>query len=396
MHTPNQTEVRKDFEAAYQRKPERAFFACGRVELLGNHTDHQNGVVLTAAVDRYIVAETAIGQADAVTLVSNGFSDCHVSLGDVAPRKEERFTTQGLVRGAVAKLLPYAKSRTGVQLAVRSEVPSGSGLSSSAAFSVLLLTALNAVWEAGRTPLQLAGLAREAERDYFGKPCGWMDPSAIALGGVRYLDFSEPVPKEEELPPCLSQMGLSMVVLDVGIPHADMTAQYAAIVDELSCVSCFFGKQTLSEVEEAAFYRSLPAVRLSCGDRAVLRAMHVFSENRRVREAKEALIRGDREAFLERIRASGASSMRWLQNVEPTLGGTTQPLTVALSVLERLLQNEGAVRIHGGGFGGTILCLTNETRAETLLTEAKALLGADGMILHPVSVGAGEFGKEKV
>lgn len=396
MNEAKWNECKRDFEAAFSQKAERTFFASGRVELIGNHTDHQNGAVLTAAVDRYLYACAAVTEEPAVTLVSDGYLPCTVGLFETEAREQERFSTIGLLRGAVALLEPYAQKRTGVRLAIRSEVPGGSGLSSSAAFSVLVLTVLNAIWEAERTPMELAGMAKDAERLYFGKPCGWMDPAAIALGGVRHLDFSDPHrPQETEIPLCLEQMGLSMAVLDIGVDHADLSEAYASIVEELRAVSRFFGKQTLSEVEETSFFAALPSVRAVCGDRAVLRAMHVYSENKRVEAARDALCRADKHAFLQQLAASGSSSMRWLKNIEPEGGTDMQPLTVALAVLERLVGTDGAVRVHGGGFGGTILCVADTEKIGQILHLAQEQIGANGTILHSVAKSAGEWMEDR-
>lgn len=357
---------------------EQYFSAPGRVELGGNHTDHQHGCVLAAAVDLEMRAAVTPNHDGVIRVFSQGFAPVEVALGDWTPRPEERNTTAALVRGMAAQFIRRGAALTGLDMRVTSQVPVGSGLSSSAAFEVLLGRVFSGLCCGGSvSPEDIARMGQTAERDYFGKPCGLMDQMASSVGGLVYMDFADPVhPAMERIDCDLGASGYGLFIVDSGADHADLTADYAAIPTELEQVCRVFGAEVLRQVDETEFYRRLPAVRAAAGDRAALRAIHVFDENRRAAAEAEALRKGDFPAFLALVNASGASSWQYLQNV--TSGDPRQQaLAVTLAVCRRALGGQGAVRVHGGGFAGTALAFVPDDRREMFRRTVEQTLGVD-------------------
>ena len=357
---------------------EQYFSAPGRVELGGNHTDHQHGCVLAAAVDLEMRAAVTPNRDGVIRVFSQGFAPAAVALGDWTPRPEERNTTAALVRGMAAQFIRRGAALTGLDMRVTSQVPVGSGLSSSAAFEVLLGRVFSGLYCGGSvSPEDIARMGQTAERDYFGKPCGLMDQMASSVGGLVYMDFADPAhPAMERIDCDLGASGYGLFIVDSGADHADLTADYAAIPAELEQVCRVFGAEVLRQVDETEFYRRLPAVRAAAGDRAALRAIHVFDENRRAAAEAEALRKGDFPAFLALVNASGASSWQYLQNV--TAGDPRQQaLAVTLAVCRRALGGQGAVRVHGGGFAGTALAFVPDDRREMFRRTVEQTLGAD-------------------
>ena len=348
--------------------------APGRTEIGGNHTDHENGKVLASAVDLDMLALVSPDGSDTVTLASEGFGTISVSLKTLVPCENEKNTTAALVRGMAASLAQDGVTLRGGKLAVTSAVPPGSGLSSSAAFEMLLGTALCAL--AGvraPEPAKLARMGREAENRFFGKPCGLMDQSACVVGGVCAMDFCDPdAPKIRSVP--FPENDYVLCLVSAG-GHADLTADYAAIPREMKAVAASFGKTVLREVPEKEFYARLPALRAALGDRAVLRAMHFYRDEGYVDDEVAALRKNDFPAFLAGIRASGRSSLLCLQNIWND--ELIQPLTVALAVCEDAAGPDGAVRVHGGGFGGTVMAWVPASRAAAFKKRVEVLLGPD-------------------
>ena len=343
---------------------EQYFSAPGRVELGGNHTDHQHGCVLAAAVDLEMRAAVTPNHDGVIRVFSQGFAPVEVALGDWTPRPEERNTTAALVRGMAAQFIRRGAALTGLDMRVTSQVPVGSGLSSSAAFEVLLGRVFSGLCCGGSvSPEDIARMGQTAERDYFGKPCGLMDQLVSSMGGLVYIDFADPAqPAAERVSFDFSHCGHALCIVSCGADHANLTADYAAIPDELARVCAVFGKTYLREVDEEDFCRQLPAVRAAAGDRAVLRAMHVYDENRRVRAEVQALRAGDFARFLALVNASGDSSWEYLQNITPAGAAARQDMALTLALCRRLLAGTGAVRVHGGGFAGTALSIVPEER----------------------------------
>ena len=341
------------FREAFDREPQYLFSAPGRTELSGNHTDHQHGRVLAAAVNRETVAAVCTNGTRQIRLQSEGYPLCVIDLDDLTVKPAEAGTTAALIRGVAAKFVDFAPQ--GFDAYVISNVLSGSGLSSSAAFEVLVGTILNHLCAAAKTPVEIAQIGQYAENVFFGKPCGLMDQTASSVGNIIGIDFADPsTPVVTPIPFDFASSGYSLCIIDTGASHADLTDEYAAITRELKQVCAVFGKEYLRDIPEEDFYARLRTVRQAAGDRAVLRAIHVYEENRRVAVQTEALLRGDFQGFLSCVRESGMSSWRLLQNVVPAGRKESQEVAYALAIAENLLGGQGACRVHGGGFAGTI------------------------------------------
>lgn len=348
-------ELKRKFQATFLCEAQYIFSAPGRTELSGNHTDHQLGKVLAGAVDLDTVAAVALNGENTIRVLSEGYPLCEIALDELSVRPEETGSTAALIRGTAAGIAARGFSIPGFNAYVTSRVLAGSGLSSSAAFEVLLGTVINRLSAADLDALQIAQLGQYAENVYFGKPCGLLDQAASSLGGVITIDFAdEQSPQVERLDLDLAGFGYALCIVDSGADHADLTDEYAAIPGELRRINAHFGKTHLREVPEEAFYAALPELRREAGDRAVLRAVHIYEENRRVTEQVAALRRGDFDRFLELVKASGRSSWMYLQNVIPAGCKEHQDLAVSLALAEKLLNGRGACRVHGGGFAGTI------------------------------------------
>ena len=351
------TEVVEGFARTFRRPAEALFSAPGRTELGGNHTDHQHGCVLAAAVDLDILATAAPNGSSVIRVLSQGYPLTEVDLREPEPRDDERDTSAALIRGVAARMsaLGCDLRAGGLDVYMISNVPKGSGLSSSAAYEVLIGTMLNELfWDGRCTPVELAQIGQYAENVYFGKPCGLMDQTASSVGGVVFIDFSDTAhPAVERLDVELQSYGYALCILDSGAGHEGLTAEYRSITDELRAVCRVFDREVLRDVPEEAFLARLHEVRAAAGDRAVNRAFHVYAENRRAQEEKRALGRGDFDRFLELVRESGRSSAMYLQNIIPTGSAAAQELMVTIALCERILEGRGAVRVHGGGFGGT-------------------------------------------
>ena len=351
------TEVVEGFARTFRRPAEALFSAPGRTELGGNHTDHQHGCVLAAAVDLDILAAAAPNGSSVIRVLSQGYPLTEVDLREPEARDDERDTSAALIRGVAARMSALGCDLRvgGLDVYMISNVPKGSGLSSSAAYEVLIGTMLNELfWDGHCTPVELAQIGQYAENVYFGKPCGLMDQTASSVGGVVFIDFSDTAhPAVERLDVELQSYGYALCILDSGAGHEGLTAEYRSITDELRAVCRVFDREVLRDVPEEAFLARLPEVRAAVGDRAVNRAFHVYAENRRAQEEKRALGRGDFDRFLELVRESGRSSAMYLQNIIPTGSAAAQELMVTIALCERILEGRGAVRVHGGGFGGT-------------------------------------------
>ena len=369
----------QDFVRVFGSRPQALFSAPGRTELGGNHTDHQHGRVLAAAVDMDILAAASANGSGIVRVLSQGYPLIEVDLSDLSVRPEESGSSAALIRGVAARFAALGRPLRGVGLdaCLVSSVPGGSGLSSSAAFEVLIGVMFNELFAQGAfDAVELAQIGQFSENVYFGKPCGLMDQTASSVGGVVAIDFADPAkPVVESIPLDLSKTGYALCILDSGADHAGLTEEYAAITDELKQVSRHFGKEFLREVPEADFMSQLPALRRSAGDRAVLRAFHFFSENRRAALQARALRNGDFEGFLSLVRDSGLSSALCLQNVVPTGQTENQELMLAIALCQRLLEGRGAVRVHGGGFAGTVQAFVPLDVLEPFKAGTEAVLG---------------------
>ncbi len=356
------------------------FCGPGRTEIGGNHTDHQHGCVLCAGVDLDLLAlavprETC--QTPRVRLLSEGYPVIELTLSDLEPKTEEAGTSAGLVRGIAAKIRSYGYSLCGFDVCITSRVPAGSGLSSSAAYEVLVGNLFSYFsCQCRLSPVTIAQIGQYAENEYFGKPCGLMDQMGSSLGGVIAIDFLDPEsPVIRQIPFDPEKAGYLFALIDTYSDHGDLTDAYAAIPAEMKKVASCFGKEVLREVAPADFYHALPSLRKSCGDRAVLRAMHFFEENERAKAEANALEQGNVDAFLALVNASGLSSELLLQNIWIPQRPQEQTLTLALAQGRRLLAGTGAIRVHGGGFAGTLQAFVPKDRWETFRAGMEELLG---------------------
>lgn len=354
------------------------FSAPGRTEISGNHTDHQHGCVLAAAVDMQTLAHVTLRTDALIRVESEGYAPVEIRLDALERREEEKNTTAALVRGVAAAFAARGCALGGFDARVSSTVLPGSGLSSSAAFEVLIGTILNELFFDKRlSAVEIAQIGQYAENVYFGKPSGLMDQTASSVGGLVFIDFADPAsPVVERVEFDFAHCGYTLFTIDSGADHADLTHEYAAIPEEMCHVAAFFGKKVLREVDEAALYAALPALRKAVGDRAVLRAMHFLGENRRVGQQVQALRAGDFDAFLTGVRESGRSSWMLLQNIVPIGSVEHQQMALALAVCEKLLDGRGACRVHGGGFAGTLLAFVPDEQSEAFAAGMQAALGA--------------------
>ncbi len=328
--------------------------APARSEIAGNHTDHEGGHVVAGALDVSIEGVAALNGTMCARVVSAGYEPFEIDLSDLSAREDEHVSTAGLVRGMAADLAATGREVQGFDLLMTSDIPGGSGLSSSAALELAVGRVMETLWPGDPvSPTAMAQAAQRAENVYFGKPCGLMDQLSEALGGIAHINFEDPEnPVSEKLDFDFADKGYALCLAYMGTDHSVSTADYAAVPGEMQAVAAEFGKTRLCEVPVEQFDERVVELREKLGDRPVLRALHYYIENRLVVERWDALCAGDIDTFLDLTRRSGASSGMYLQNV--SCGGNDQPAMVALALAERLLGDDGAVRIHGGGFGGSI------------------------------------------
>ena len=372
--------IAEAFAARYGAQAQGAtlFSGPGRTEIGGNHTDHQHGRVLCGSVDLDMLACAAPNGLDVVRIQSDGYPPLKISLNDLAPKKEEENTSAALVRGVAAKIKELGFELSGFDACANSTVLSGSGLSSSAAYETLVGNIFNHFCCGDKLdPVTIAKIGQYAENVYFGKPCGLMDQMGSSVGGAVAIDFKDPVnPVVERVDYDFSKSGHALCIVDTGSSHGDLTDDYAAVTREMGAVAAHFGKAVLREVPLEDFQAALPALRSECGDRAVLRAMHFYSDDRRAAQEADALKTGNFEAFLNLVNASGLSSSLCLQNTWSIHDPSQQAIPLALTAAEYLLDGMGACRVHGGGFAGTIQAWVPEDYLTVFKNGMEALFGA--------------------
>lgn len=353
------------------------FTGPGRTEIGGNHTDHQHGHVLCGSVDLDMLACAAPNGLDVIRVHSEGYPALEVALDSLSPREDEKNTSAALVRGVAAKIAELGHTLCSFDAYVTSNVLSGSGLSSSAAYEVLIGNILNHLCCGGALdPVEIAKIGQYAENVYFGKPCGLMDQMGSAVGGAVAIDFHDPAsPVVRRADYDFSASGHALCIVDTASSHGDLTDDYADITREMGAVAAYFGQKFLRDVPEADFHAALPALRASCGDRAVLRAMHYYEDDRRAVEEAEALAAGDFPRFLALVNASGLSSALHLQNTWSISDPRQQAIPVCLAVGRELLEGTGAIRVHGGGFAGTIQAFVPNDKLVSFKSGMESLLG---------------------
>ena len=333
------------------------FSASGRTEIAGNHTDHNLGLVIGASINLDTIAAVTKRDDMIVNFCSEGFPKCTIDISDLEIKEEEKNTTASLLRGVAKAFKDRGFDIKGFDANVTSKVLRGSGLSSSASVEVLIGEIFNSLYgDDSLSPVEIAKIGQYAENVYFGKPSGLLDQLSCAYGGIIGIDFENKTePKVEPLSFDFADYDLEMVITDTRGCHADLTDEYAAVPPEMREIAHFYGKENLREVDFNAFIKDLGKIR-ECvkNDRAILRAYHFFKENDRVRYMLSELKEGDIDTFLYNVTESGNSSFRFLQNVYPSSCPSEQGVSLAIALSEDILDGEGAVRVHGGGFAGTI------------------------------------------
>ena len=345
----------ESFEELFGVKDVEIYSAPGRSEIGGNHTDHQCGRVLAASINLDAIAIVAKKESG-IVLKSEGYPMINVSLADLLPTKEEEGTSAGLIRGVAARLKEEGYEIGGFEAYVTSDVLNGAGMSSSAAFEVLIGNILSGLYNEGEiSPVLIAQAGQYAENVFFGKPCGLMDQMASSVGNLIFIDFADvknPVIKKVNVN--FEDFNHSLCIVDTKGSHADLTDEYAAIPEEMKRVAAYFGKEILKQVDKNEVYTNIPEIRQVAGDRAVLRAMHWFEETDRVIDQVNALEEENFEEFKKLIKSSGDSSFKYLQNVYSVKNLSRQEMAVGLALSDVILKGKGVSRVHGGGFAGTI------------------------------------------
>ena len=352
----------------------RFFSAPGRTEICGNHTDHNHGRVLAAGINLDAIAVASKNDENIVRVKSRGYAMDVVDLSDLSVHADEEGHSPALVRGVCQGFLNNGYKIGGFDAVTASRVLSGSGLSSSAAYEVLVGTMLNYLYNDGNVdPVTIAKIAQYAENEYFGKPCGLMDQMACSVGSFITIDFKDPSePVIEKVDFDFASCGHSLCIVDTKGSHSNLTDEYAAIRLEMESVAAQFSKKVLREVDEKEFLAKIPELREAVGDRAILRAMHFYKDNERVLREVDALKKNDFEKFKQLVIESGDSSYMYNQNVFATKQPEIQPVSIALALSEQVLDGKGAWRVHGGGFAGTIQAFV----PNDLLDEYKSTLEA--------------------
>ena len=365
------------FAAAFGGTPERYFSAPGRTEIGGNHTDHQRGRVLAAAVNLDTRAAVRLNGTNVIRILSKGYPMSQVDLSNLTPVESEINSTPALIRGVAARFTQLGCKVEGFDAYCESTVLPGSGLSSSAAYEVLIGTIVNHLFFDGKVSQpEIAMIGQYAENVFFGKPCGLMDQTASAVGNLVTIDFFDKEnPIIEPVDFDFASCGHALCIIDSGADHADLTDEYAAVPGEIKAVAAYFGKEVLTQIEESDFYAAIPALRKTCGDRAVMRAIHFYQENARVPQQVAALREGNFDQFLTLVKQSGYSSYMYLQNVIPAGYKAHQDVAVALALCEHYLAGKGAYRVHGGGFAGTVQAFVPFEILDAFKTGMDAVLG---------------------
>lgn len=352
------------------------YSAPGRSEVGGNHTDHQHGCVLAAAVNLDAIA--VVGRVDnKIKVLSDDFDIAPINLEDLEIKKAEEGTSEALIRGVCARLKELGYNVGGFNAFITSDVLMGAGLSSSAAFETIIGTIISGLYnDMTIDPVVIAQVGQYAENVYFGKPCGLMDQCASSVGSLINIDFNDVAkPIVNKVDVDFSKFGHSLCIVDTKGSHADLTDEYAAIPMEMKKVANYFGKEFLREVDEEDFFNDIAGARKACQDRAVLRAIHLFEENKRVNQEVKALNNSDFETFKKVVKESGDSSYKFLQNVYANCDVQNQSVSIGLAMSEKIIGRNGVCRVHGGGFAGTIQAFVKDEFVTAYKTEIERVFG---------------------
>lgn len=353
------------------------FSACGRTEIGGNHTDHQHGCVLAAAVTRDILAIAGVNGESVVRVFSEEYDPVGIDLSDLHPNIHERGTSAAIIRGIAAKFIEMGIEIDGFDAFITSDIPVGIGLSSSAAFEVMIAAIFDRFFNNGDlTSVEIAKIGQAAENEYFGKACGLMDQLVCAVGGfslINFKNFDSPSVQPVEFD--FNSSGFSLCIVDTGGDHCSMSEDYSEIPNDMKLVAMELDREFLCEADEDIFYKHLPEIREKCHDRAILRAIHFFDENKRVAFEAEALSNGNLTDFFELVNKSGDSSAMLLQNMHSPKNTENRELMLAVTMSRRYLRGSGAVRVHGGGFAGGIQAFVPTYMLNGYISELEAIFG---------------------
>ena len=364
----------------------RFFSAPGRTEVGGNHTDHNNGKVLAAAINLDAIAAVEARDDGIICVNSQGYTPINVDTANLNIVDDEAGKSDALIRGVCARFNQLGYKYGGFNASVTSRVLSGSGLSSSAAYEVLIGTILNYLYNDGKiSAVEIAQISQYAENVYFKKPCGLMDQTACSVGGFVKIDFEDTkAPVIEKVDFDIAKHGYNLCIVDTGGNHADLTGDYAAIRLEMNSVAEFFGKSVLRQVDESEVFANIGAIREKTGDRAIERAIHFYNENKRVERLSAALSEGNFDEFKNTIIESGKSSYMYNQNCFTLSNPAEQPVALALCVAEELLKGKGAYRVHGGGFAGTIQAFVPVEETDAFVKTMSSFLGENSCYILKV------------
>ena len=355
------------------------YSAPGRSEVCGNHTDHQNGMVLATSINLDAIAIVAKAEEPVIRLVSGDFPMEEVDVADLSMKEEEQSTTTALIRGVAAGMKERGHKVGGFTAYITSDVLMGAGMSSSAAFESLIGTILSGLYNDMKvSSIEIAQIGQYAENIYFGKPCGLMDQMACSVGGMIFIDFKEKEhPEVRQVHTDFEKAGLSLCIVDTKGSHADLTPDYAAVPAEMNQVAQALGREHLREVPRETFFKELPKLWKETSGRAVLRAIHFYEEEERVLRGVKSLEESDYPGFLSVIKASGDSSAKYLQNIYSPKDVDSQNVTVALAVSESILGENGVCRVHGGGFAVTIQAFVKNEAVAAYKEQIEAIYGDD-------------------
>lgn len=368
--------IKERMKATSDLDADRFFSSSGRAEIIGNHTDHNMGKVIVSAISCDIVCAVKARDDNLIEICSDGFRPIRFNLSDTAMRPSERGKSYALARGAIAAIKKRGYKFGGFTAYTHSNIYRGSGVSSSAAFEVLIAEIVNSLYLSGAlTAFDKAKIGQFAENVYFGKPCGLLDQTGIALGGMNRVDFSSY--DSPQVDPVSPPEGYDIFIVNTGGSHSSLTEHYTAIRADMNKISRFFKRANLREIGYDEFFSALPALKKRVSERAILRAFHYYEENDRVDSAFCALKRGDSSAFLDCIDRSGESSLCYLQNAFVP-GSSVQPIALGIKVAKRIIR-DGAVRLHGGGFAGTVIAYVAKGESDRFRSEMSAVFGAENV-----------------
>lgn len=384
------TAVKKFIELYPNRNDIKIYSAPGRTEIGGNHTDHQHGCVIAAAVNLDVIGITSFHNEGVIRIKSEGYKEFEIALNDLSVHENENGSS-AIVRGIASKFTEMGVKIGGFDMYTTSDVLSGSGISSSAAFENLISTAIDQYYNNGKAgAVEIAKIGQYAENVYFGKKSGLMDQMVSSVGGFVFIDFENiENPIIEKIDFNFRSTGYELVITDTKGSHSDLTDDYVSVRTEMEAVASFFEKNVLRQVNEQDFWLNIPSIRKSVSDRAILRASHFFEENKRACMEAQSLKNNDFMEFLTLVQQSGDSSANYLQNLYSAKNPTKQEIPLALMLGKNVLNNNGAIRIHGGGFAGTVQAFVPKNILEKYIETMNEVYGSDSCYVLSVRPAGG-------